>query len=135
MRKLRLATRVNGSFRLRLLALASLLCAFSPTQAHDILADGHSQNDWIEGLANNENVPCCGNNDCYPLAASGLQISSNGVFSVEIDGSWFEVSERSLLRDMSPDGRPWVCPKQEPTASGYMYVVRGVRCLLLPMGA
>jgi hypothetical protein len=133
---LRLATRVSSSpFRLRLLALACLLSAFSPTQAHDILVDGNPQNDWIEGLVDNENVPCCGNNDCYPLAANALQISSAGVFSVEIGGSWFEVPERGLLRDMSPDGRPWVCPKQVPTASGYVYVVRGVRCLLLPMGA
>ena len=131
----RLTTSASSSFRLKLLALTYLLCAFSPIQAHDILADGNPQNDWIEGLANNENVPCCGNNDCYPLAAGTLQISSDGVFSVEIGGSWFEVPERSLLRDMSPDGRPWVCPKHESTASGYMYVVRGVRCLLLPMGA
>jgi hypothetical protein len=121
--------------RLRLLVIALLFVGFSPSQAHEILADGDRQNDWIQGLANREDVPCCGNDDCRPLAAGALQISSDGTFSVEIGGSWFEVPERSLLRDMSPDGRPWVCPKQEPTASGYMYVVRGVRCLLLPMGA
>jgi hypothetical protein len=117
------------------LAIAWLLTAFSLTQAHEILGDGNSHNDWIQGLANSENVPCCGNNDCYPLAVGALQISSDGSFTVEIGGSWFPVPEHSLLRDMSPDGRPWVCPKQEPAASGYMYMVRGVRCLLLPMGA
>jgi hypothetical protein len=112
-----------------------MLTQLSDARAHDLLADSDPNNDWIQGLANGENVPCCGNNDCYPLAADALEISSDGVFSVEIAGNWFEVPERSLLRDMSPDGRPWICPKQEPTASGYMYVVRGVRCLLLPAGA
>jgi hypothetical protein len=114
----------------------ALLClASSQTQAHEIFVDGDPHNDWINGLANSENVPCCGNNDCYPLPAGSLQISADGAFQVEIGGYWFLVSERSLLRDRSPDGRPWVCPKQEPSAGGYMYTVRGVRCLLLPMGA
>jgi hypothetical protein len=127
-------TKDNAPFWFKPFALSCLLCAFSPTHAHDTLADHNARNNWIEGLANHENVPCCGNNDCYPLAAGALRISSDGVFKVDIGGSWFDVPERSLLRDMSPDGRPWVCPKPEPTASGYSYVVRGVRCLLLPMG-
>ena len=119
----------------RILMFALLCLASSQTQAHEIFVDGDPHNDWINGLANSENVPCCGNNDCYPLPAGSLQISADGAFQVEIGGYWFLVSERSLLRDRSPDGRPWVCPKQEPSAGGYMYTVRGVRCLLLPMGA
>ena len=98
------------------LVLVSLILASSKTWAHEILADGDPHNNWIQGLANSENVPCCGNNDCYPLPAGALQISPDGVFKVEISGDWFTVPERNLLRDRSPDGRPWVCPKQEPTA-------------------
>jgi hypothetical protein len=113
---------------------AYLFFAASQVQAHGILTDGDPHNDWIQGLANSENVPCCGNNDCYPLPAGSLQIAPDGAFKVEVGGYWFLVPEQSLLRDRSPDGRPWVCPKREPTASGYMYTVRGVRCLLLPMG-
>jgi hypothetical protein len=132
---LRSATKAGNLYLwLRLLTLACLFSVFSPTEAHEILADGDPHNDWIQGLANSENVPCCGSNDCYPLPTSAMKISSDGVFTVEIGGNWFPVPEKSLLRDMSPDGRPWVCPKQEPAASGYMYMVRGVRCLLLPMG-
>jgi hypothetical protein len=116
-------------------ALCFIAIFTSPGHGHDILADGDPHNDWLQGLSNSENVPCCGNNDCYPVPANALEISLEGAFKVEIGGTWFAVPEQNLLRDMSPDGRPWVCPKQEPTAAGYMYVVRGVRCLLLPMGA
>ena len=115
-------------------AIMFLTSFTAPGYGHDIRADSSPDNDWIQGLADSENVPCCGNNDCYPVRANSLEISSDGAFKVEIGGTWFAVPEQSLLRDMSPDGRPWVCPKQEPIAGGYMYTVRGVRCLLLPMG-
>jgi hypothetical protein len=118
-----------------LLALPFLIVCSLGAPAHDTMADGDAHNDWIQGLANSENVPCCGNNDCFPLRAGNLEIAPDGAFKVEIGGKWFLVPEPNLLRDRSPDGRPWVCPKREPTASGYMYTVRGVRCLLLPAGA
>jgi hypothetical protein len=127
--------RHMGNLKHKALILGCLLAASSPIQAHEILIDGDPDNDWIEGLANSENVPCCGDNDCYPLPADGLQISPEGAFKVEIGGSWFPVPEQNLLRDRSPDGRPWICPRKEPSAAGYMYTVNGVRCLLLPMGA
>src|SRR5262245_66695706 len=107
----------------------------SGSYAHDTTRDGDATNDWIGGLANGESVACCGHNDCYPVQTGGLQISDDGVFRVEIRGRWFSVPEPSLMRDRSPDGRPWVCPKQESAAGGYSYTVRGIRCLLLPMGS
>lgn len=80
-----------------------VLAFLSPTatggSAHDTLQDGNPGNDWIQGLANGENTPCCGHNDCYPLHTGGLEISSDGVFRVEIRGQWFSVPEPSLLRD------------------------------------
>jgi hypothetical protein len=118
-----------------LLLFVFLCLPASGSYAHDTSRDGDGGNDWIGGLANAENVPCCGHNDCYPIQTGSLQISDDGVFRVEIRGRWFSVPEPSLLRDRSPDGRPWVCPKQESAAGGYMYIVRGVRCLLLPMGS
>jgi hypothetical protein len=115
------------------LLLALLFLASPEAHGHDVMADKDPANDWIQGLANGEDVPCCGNNDCHPVHAGGLEISSEGDFKVEIGGSWFQVPERNLLRDSSPDGRPWVCPKREPIFSGFTYRVEGVRCLLLPM--
>jgi len=117
----------------RALLLATVLLASSQAQTHDLHADADPANDWIEGLANGENVSCCGSNDCYPLAASALQFTRSGDLAVEIGGSWFRVLERRLLRDSSPDGRAWVCPQSESTGGGYMYSVQGVRCLMLPM--
>jgi hypothetical protein len=103
--------------------------------AHDTVADSDAHVDWIQGIVNSEHVPCCGNNDCFALRANALEIAPDGAFTVEIRGHWFPVPERNVLRDKSPDGRPWVCPEQEPTTSGgYIYSVKGVRCLLLPMG-
>jgi len=116
------------------LILGMLTAVALPIQAHEIHVDGDRENDWIEGLVNSENVPCCGDNDCYPLPAEGLQISPEGAFKVAIGGSWFTVPEQNLLRDRSPDGRPWICPMQRSSAAGYLYTIEGVRCLLLPMG-
>ena len=113
--------------------LPALLLVSLPAQAHDIRADGDPANDWIEGLANGENVQCCGSHDCYPLQPGALQFSPDGDFTVEIGGRWFLVLERYLLRDRSPDGRAWACPDWESTGGGYMRSLRGVRCLLLPM--
>src|SRR5918993_4765955 len=107
------------------LMLGVLTAVSLPIQAHEILVDGDRENDWIEGLANSENVPCCGDNDCYPLPAHALQISAEGTFKVEIGGSWFPVPEQNLLRDRSPDGGPLICPTKGPSAAGYMYTVQG----------
>jgi len=115
----------------RSLLLAAVLVASSQAQTHDLYADADPANDWIEGLANGENVSCCGSNDCYPLTAGALQFTRSGDLTVEIGGSWFRVLERHLLRDSSPDGRAWVCPQSKSTGGGYMYSVQGVRCLLL----
>jgi len=126
--------RIGAFFAQKALMLSLVTAMSLPIQAHEILVDGDPGNDWIEGLANSENVPCCGDNDCYPLPAHALQISSEGTFKVEIGGSWFPVPEQHLLRDRSPDGRPWICPMKRSSAAGYLYTVQGVRCLLLPMG-
>ena len=117
------------------LVFAALVLTAFGSSAHDTANDGDPENDWIQGLANAEGSSCCGHNDCYPIPANDLEISGEGVFRVEIAGRWFTVAEPNLLRDSSPDGRPWVCPKQEPAAGGFMYTVRGVRCLLVPMGS
>jgi hypothetical protein len=114
------------------LALA-MLAQFSQGRAHDLLADGDRYNDWIEGLANGDKTSCCGANDCYALAQGALVVTTAGEFRVSINGSWFGVAEKQVLRDSSPDGRPWVCPERKALASGFMYSVEGVRCLLLPM--
>src|SRR5262245_8363500 len=79
------------------LMLAFLFLAASQVQAHEILTDGDPHNDWIQGLANSDNVPCCGNNDCYPLPAGSLQIAPDGAFKVEVGGYWFSVPEQNLL--------------------------------------
>ena len=117
----------------RFLLLAALLLASPHVQAHDLRADSDPANDWIEGLANDENVPCCGTTDCHPLQPGALQFSPGGDFTVEIGGRWFLVLERYLVRDSSPDGRAWACPQWEFTGGGYIRSLQGVRCLLLPM--
>jgi hypothetical protein len=130
-----LVAKKTASFLTNKALMLGLLISVSlPIKAHEILLDGNPANDWIESLANSENEPCCGNDDCYPLPAHALQISPEGAFRVEIGGSWFPVAEQNLLRDRSPDGRPWICPKKGSSAAGYLYTVQGVRCLLLPMG-
>jgi hypothetical protein len=124
----------EGLWRLvpRLLPLGWFMFALSQAEAHDIRADADLANDWIEGLVNGENDPCCGSNDCYPLRSGSLQASPDGTFMVEVDGDWVLVPSHHLLRDRSPDGRAWACPQREPTGAGFSYTVRGIRCLLLP---
>ena len=129
-----LLDKIASALTQKALMLGVLTALSLPIQAHEILVDGEPANDWIEGLVNSENVPCCGDNDCYALPADALQISPEGAFKVDIGGSWFTVPEQNLLRDRSPDGRPWICPMKKSSAAGYLYTVQGVRCLLLPMG-
>jgi hypothetical protein len=117
---------------IRSLVMAAALFASTPGQAHDLLADADPTNDWIEGLANGENDWCCGTNDCYPLRPGALKITPQGKFVVEINGQRYLIVERYLLRDSSPDGRAWVCPKWKSSAGGYLRSVHSVRCLLLP---
>lgn len=117
---------------LRWLLIATALFAATPGQAHDFLADADPTNDWIEGLANGENDWCCGTNDCYPLGPGALQVTPQGEFVVQVNGQQYHVAKRYLLRDSSPDGRAWVCPKWKSSAAGYLYSVQSVRCLLLP---
>ena len=116
----------------RLLFLVALLLASTGVQAHDLRADADPTNDWLEGLTNGENAPCCGANDCYPLRPETLRLSSDGKFMVEIDGNWFLVGDHDLLRDQSPDGHAWVCPHWMYMGDGYWRSLQGVRCLLLP---
>jgi hypothetical protein len=111
----------------------AMVAHFSQAHAHDLLADGDPNNDWIERLANGDKTSCCGANDCYALAQGALVVTTAGEFRVSINGSWFSVAEKQVVRDSSPDGRPWVCPERKARISGYMYSVEGVRCLLLPM--
>lgn len=113
--------------------LAITLTQLTQASGHDLLADADPYNDWIQGLANNDQVPCCGTNDCYPLPRGEIEVTAAGEFRVSIDGSWFSVTEKQVVRDSSPDGRPWVCPERKARVSGFMYSVEGVRCLLLPM--
>jgi hypothetical protein len=110
-----------------------MLTECSQARAHDLLADGDPYNDWIQGLANGEKVSCCGTNDCYALPQGAIAVTTAGEFKVSINGSWFNVAEKQVVRDSSPDGRPWVCPERKARVSGFMYSVEGVRCLLLPM--
>lgn len=115
------------------LGLVVLLAQLPQARAHDLLADGDPYNDWIQGLANSDEVPCCGTNDCYALPQGTIAVTTAGEFRVSINGSWFSVAEKQVIRDSSPDGRPWVCPERKARISGFMYSVEGVRCLLLPM--
>jgi len=126
--------RGEGLWRLvrRVLQLGWVMFALSQAEAHDIRADADPSNDWIEGLINGEDALCCGSNDCYPLSAGALQASPDGNFMVEVKGDWFLVPSQHLLRDRSPDGRAWACPQRESAGGGFMYKVRGIRCLLLP---
>ena len=109
------------------------LLACTRDVAHDLHADADPANDWLQGLTNAEQALCCGTNDCYPLQSGALKISPDGDLTVQIGGAWHLVLEPYLLRDASPDGRPWVCPKMKSTGGGYVYSVQSVRCLLLPM--
>jgi hypothetical protein len=122
----------KGGLWPRLLLFASLALTTSPGKAHDGRMDADPANDWIDGLANGNGASCCGSNDCYPLPPGALQLTPKTSFSVEIGGHWFVVPEYTLLRDSSPDGRAWVCPHWKSVAGGFMYVVEGVRCVLLP---
>jgi hypothetical protein len=114
-----------------LFAISLLAC--TRAVAHDLHADADPANDWIQGLTNSEKALCCGTNDCYPLHSGALRISADGELTVQVEGAWYPVLEPYLLRDASPDGRAWVCPRMKSTAGGYVYSVQSVRCLLLPM--
>jgi hypothetical protein len=115
-----------------LLPYAGLLLALSDAMAHDIRGDADPGNDWIEGLVNGKNAMCCGANDCYPLRPGTLRTNPDGYFEVAIGEEWFLVPALHLVHDSSPDGRAWACPETKPRASGFMYRVQGIRCLLLP---
>jgi hypothetical protein len=103
----------------------------SSALAHDIHADGHTANDWIEKLVNGSGASCCGQNDCYPLPPGALRFSPGAEFSVEIRGHWLNVPQPNVLPDSSPDGRAWICPNWA-ALGGFFYTVQGVRCVLLP---
>ena len=123
----------GAACRMTSLLLAILLpLGAAQVRAHDTYADGDLSNDWIRGLRNSDAELCCDNNDCYPVQPGALRFSPGSDFTVEIDDRWFSVPDRSLLRESSPDGRAWVCPKWQSTTGGYSYSVKGVRCLLLP---
>ncbi|WP_170134902.1 hypothetical protein [Acuticoccus kandeliae] len=113
------------------LAMA-LLLAPSASKGHAILADGNPANDWIAGLMNADEEACCGNNDCRPLGQAQLELTLDGGFRVHVAGRRFPVPAASILRDRSPDGRAWMCPRLE-AATPFSYRIAGVRCLLLPM--
>jgi hypothetical protein len=100
--------------------------------AHDILADGDHANDWIKELKNGNGEGCCGDNDCRPLERGNLTTTSSGRLGVLLHGQVFLVPESSILRENSPDGRAWACPKMIPSLGGFSYSVVGIRCLLLP---
>ena len=101
------------------------------SSAHDIVSDGDVSNDWIMGLRNRSNVQCCGFNDCYPVEPTAVRLAQHGRLTVKIDDEWFEVWEGSVVPARSEDGRAWVCP-QWHFAHGYLKVISGVRCLILP---
>jgi hypothetical protein len=113
--------------------IAGLLLTAPPAAAHELMQDGDPSNDWIDGLKNTSGHACCGNNDCRPAVAGSLTSSPEGRLQVEIGGRRFTVPEASIVPDISPDGRIWVCPDLRPVLEGgYTYSIRGVRCLLLP---
>lgn len=112
--------------------IAAHLFTILPGYAHELKKDGDPLNDWIAGLKNNSGLTCCGNNDCRPAIAGSLTSSPSGGFQVEVGGTLFAVPEASIVRDMSPDGRVWVCPDLRPVNGGYAYSIRGIRCLVLP---
>jgi len=112
--------------------IAGMFLGVPETAAHDTRMDGHPSNDWIDGLKNSIGQACCGNNDCRPVLPGDLISSLEGSMQVEIEGRRFSVLEGNIVPDASPDGRAWVCPDLRPALGGYMYSIRGVRCLLLP---
>ena len=125
--------RLCGAVSTAVLALiAGALLASPRADAHDITMDGTRSNDWVEGLTNRAGKSCCGNNDCRPVAAGSLMSALGGSLEVEIDGTRFSVPEGSIVPETSPDGRAWVCPDSRPVLGGFMYTIKGVRCLLLP---
>ena len=101
-------------------------------EAHDIKLDGNLSNDWIAGMTNSAGKSCCGNNDCRPVPVGSLTSALGGGLEVQIDGTRFPVPDGSIVPDISPDGRAWVCPNLMPALSGFRYTIQGVRCLLLP---
>jgi hypothetical protein len=113
--------------------VAGVLLAAPQAGAHDITMDSTPSNDWIEGLRNSAGKSCCGNNDCRPVVAGKL-VSRAGGLEVGIEGNRFPVPEGSVVPDISPDGRAWVCPDLRPSG-GFMYSIQGVRCVLLPPSA
>lgn len=106
--------------------------AIPPAVAHDLKKDGDPSNNWMDGLKNSSGHACCGNNDCRPASTGSLTSSPGGTLQVEVGGTRFAVPEASIVRDMSPDGRAWVCPDLRPVVGGYAYSIRGIRCLVLP---
>lgn len=122
----------SSSVLIACLLLLLLTAPGAELRAHDNHADGDASNDWIEGLVNTEDEACCGNNDCTPLLPGALQSTPDNGLSVRIRHHWFQVPEHSVLRDSSPDGRAWVCPRWKSISGGYSYRIEGIRCLLLP---
>jgi hypothetical protein len=114
------------------LLAVSLPLSAAQVWAHDTFADGDPSNDWLKNLRNSDAETCCGKNDCLPMQPGALRLSPGNEFKVEIGGHWFSVPHSNLVRQSSPDGRAWVCPKWRTTAGGFSYRVEGVRCLILP---
>jgi hypothetical protein len=113
--------------------VAGLLMTAPLAAAHELMKDGDPANDWIDGLKNGSGHACCGNNDCQPAATDSLTSSPEGRLQVEIGGRRFTVPDATIVPDVSPDGRVWVCPDLRPVfKGGYTYSIHGVRCLLLP---
>ncbi len=118
----------------RLLSVAAfLVVSGAQPLAHETARDGDPTNDWIERLSNAIAQNCCGENDCSPLGSGDLLSLDSGGFRAMIGGNWHNVPDHAIVRDASPDGRPWVCEQREAAPPGsYRYIVVGVRCLLLP---
>ena len=112
-------------------AAIGLVLAVASSAAHDIVSDGDATNDWIMRLRNRSNVQCCGFNDCYPVEPTAVRFAQHGRLTVKINDEWFEVWEESVVPARSEDGRAWVCP-QWHFEHGYLKVISGVRCLILP---
>lgn len=117
-------------------AIALSLCLPVSAMAHDgLLTNGIPQDDFIAGLRNSDGVPCCGFGDCHRLEDGQMRVSVDGdAYEVEIEGEWFRVLEKYLLRDIAPDGRVWVCPQWTMEAQTYLRRAQGVRCLITPPG-
>jgi hypothetical protein len=89
-------------------ALPILVC-IAPVMAHD---DGRYAgaplHEWFEGLASGYGR-CCSDADGTAVVDADWE-SQDGHYRVRIDGDWYDVPDKAVIKDPNRDGRTIVWP-------------------------